>query len=552
MTDYKAPLQSILMMMQELTGLEFAFFDQNKTLFAATPTYLERKGDRVHRSFLDEVIRKGQVLVTHPGKMPACIGCRFADHCPANLELLSCVYHHTDTVGVLVMSTFDEKGEKLIQNNLSVYRHIIETLSGLLEYFFYYFNLQKQNTLVKSALSAIPNYQDIFVLDKQGNLIHRQQEQAQDPCFELLKASHLSDIFGLEFLNRILSITSEQHLYHSGQTILATPLQDGYLLTTKKTQEKPLFDPNPLQDIITNDPMMKNIKESISRLATSNSSVLITGDTGTGKELVAKAIHQSGTRREKPFIAVNCANIPETLFESEFFGYVEGAFTGAKKSGKPGFFEQATEGTLFLDEIGELTPHQQAKLLRVLQDQEVQRLGGTKKVRVDVRVISATNRDLEELMHRGQFREDLYYRIQVVPLHLPNLTERPLDIKPLCELFIKKFNLIMGKKIIGIDQEAYETIEKYSWPGNVRELENCIEYAFNFCTGKTITKQDLPKKIRGLKPIALNPLDHEEAKLIESLLHTYGHTVEGKQKVAQQLNISLRTLYRKCKRYSLS
>jgi two-component system response regulator AtoC len=239
---------------------------------------------------------------------------------------------------------------------------------------------------------------------------------------------------------------------------------------------------------------MQSIYEVISKVADTPSTVLITGESGTGKELAAKALHENSSRKNGPFIKINCAAIPKTLMESELFGYEKGAFTGATSS-KPGRFELADGGTLFLDEIGEIPVEMQVKLLRAIQESEFERVGGLKTIKVDVRLITATNRDLEQEIQRGNFREDLYYRLNVVPLQIPPLRRRKGDIPLLVRHVIKKFNERLKKNVTGIADDALTALESHPWPGNIRELENVLERTILFCKGEVIQRVDLPEDI---------------------------------------------------------
>lgn len=249
-------------------------------------------------------------------------------------------------------------------------------------------------------------------------------------------------------------------------------------------------------NIIGSSPAMKAVFERMSRIVKTDSTVLITGESGTGKELVAQALHYNGMRKHKPFIAVNCSAIPEPLLESELFGHVRGSFTGALKD-KAGKFEAANHGTIFLDEIGTMPLHLQTKLLRVLQEQEVERVGSNKPVRLDVRVLSATNVDLEQHVRAGLFREDLYYRLNVIPLQLPPLRDRKQDIMALVTVFLEKFYRLMGRAQMTISRRALEALEQYSWPGNVRELENLVERLVALTEGDVIHLEDLPAGLSG-------------------------------------------------------
>jgi two-component system, NtrC family, response regulator AtoC len=265
----------------------------------------------------------------------------------------------------------------------------------------------------------------------------------------------------------------------------------------------------------------------LERVADTPTTVLITGESGTGKELVARALHEHSSRKDKPFIKVNCAAIPKELIESELFGYERGAFTGAVAS-KPGRFELANGGTLFLDEIGEIPIEMQVKLLRALQESEFERVGGIKTIRVDVRLVAATNRDLKKLIAAGSFREDLFYRLNVVPIRLPALRERTGDIPLLAEHFLTKFNERLRKKVEGLDADATEVLVQYPWPGNIRELENVIERAVLFCDESKLHAKDLPPDVRGIPVIANVPLP--EADLHAALAGEGG--LKGHVKVA--------------------
>ncbi len=253
--------------------------------------------------------------------------------------------------------------------------------------------------------------------------------------------------------------------------------------------------------LVGNSPEMHHIFTVIDQVADTPSTVLITGESGTGKELVAKALHEQSGRKNEPFIKINCAAIPKTLMESEMFGYEKGAFTGATNS-KPGRFELANGGTLFLDEIGEIPVEMQVKLLRAIQESEFERVGGLKTIKVDVRLITATNRDLEAETARGNFREDLFYRLNVVPLQIPPLRKRTGDIPLLVAHIVKKFNERLKKNITGIADDALALLEQHAWPGNIRELENVLERTILFCKGERIERADLQLGSTPAEPVA--------------------------------------------------
>ncbi len=321
--------------------------------------------------------------------------------------------------------------------------------------------------------------------------------------------------------------------------------------------------------IVGDSPQVQEIFKIIDKVADSPSTVLITGESGTGKELIATALHDGSSRRDKPLIKINCAAIPKDLMESELFGYERGAFTGAVTS-KPGRFELADGGTLFLDEIGEVPIEMQVKLLRVLQESEFERVGGIKTTRVDVRLIAATNRDLAAEVEAGRFRKDLYYRLNVVPIHLPSLRDRRADVPLLVRHFIEKYNKRLNKKIEGIADDAIAMLQGYPWPGNIRELENMMERVLLFADGPRIEVKDLPEPVRTTLPSAAplltdtsappavgeTPLkdflkakqaEIEKAFIVQALAKTEGNVTRA----AKLLGISRKSLQTKMKEFGL-
>jgi len=311
-----------------------------------------------------------------------------------------------------------------------------------------------------------------------------------------------------------------------------------------------------LADIISKNHRIQEIFRILPDIANSYSTVLIQGASGTGKELFAKAIHNLSSRKAAPFITVNCGAIPETLLESELFGYVKGAFTDAKKD-KAGKFALAEGGTVFLDEVGDMPPALQVKLLRVLQEKEFEPLGSNQPIKADVRVVAATNQDLSKLIQKGLFRDDLYYRLNVVRIELPPLGERREDIALLINAFIQKFNVRMGKRVTGLSNQALKFLLEYEYPGNVRELENIIEHAFVLCKDDLIRLDCLPKEITGsqretreskLDRLPKSPLERAEAKTIQNALRSN----EGNRlQTAAELGMSRVTLWRKLRKYGI-
>ena len=333
----------------------------------------------------------------------------------------------------------------------------------------------------------------------------------------------LPDISGIEVLKEIRKINLEikaimitafqdvklvvESLKNGAFNYLVKPINlEELLINIRKAQEnlrlerevkvlRTIVRPESLKGIVAESYAMKQVVDIAIRVAGSSSTVLITGESGTGKELIARLIHEKSQRKNGPFVAVNLAAIPESLIESELFGYEKGAFTGADRE-KPGLIERAHGGTLFLDEIGELPLPLQVKLLRVIEEKEIQRLGGLKPKKVDFRLLTATNRDLEEMVKAGTFRDDLFYRINVIHIHIPALRERKEDIPYLLEHFLKIYSAREAKKIKGFTREAYELLLRYHYPGNVRELENIVERAVVLSQGEYITTEELPLSLR--------------------------------------------------------
>lgn len=310
-------------------------------------------------------------------------------------------------------------------------------------------------------------------------------------------------------------------------------------------------------NLVGSSQAMRELGETLQLVAPTDAIVLITGESGTGKELVAGAVHHNSLRKDKPFIKVNCAALHENLLESELFGHEKGAFTGATELRK-GRFELADKGTLFLDEIGDMSATTQAKILRVLQEGEFERLGGTKTLKTDVRVLAATHKDLEKMVDEGSFRQDLYFRLSVVPLHLPPLRERPMDIPALAEHFLARYSEKNRKDIRSFHSDAMEALLAYSWPGNIRELENAIERAVILCLDEQISMQHLPSQIQQAlqdtesRPFAIRAglsLKDMEKELI---LSTLRQTDNNRTRAAEILGITRQTLQNKLREYDLN
>jgi transcriptional regulator with PAS, ATPase and Fis domain len=378
---------------------------------------------------------------------------------------------------------------------------------------------------------------------------------------------YIHDLNGHEIIASRIPIILDEEIVGAFGKVVFKDVNELYALTKKVDSlrseldyyKKTMLEKNSsVREILKGkNSLMNSLVQTALRVAKSGSNVLLRGESGTGKELFAQLLHTESLRRQGSFIKVNCAAVPENLLESELFGYEEGAFTGARKGGKLGKFELADKGTLFLDEIGDMEMAMQAKLLRVIQDREIERLGGSKPRKVDVRLIAATNRDLEAMIRDKQFREDLYYRLNVVTLTIPPLRERMDDLEALIETLLKKFNLQFARSVTGITAEAQNVLMKHRWPGNIRELENIIERAYNLLDGSEIQLKHLPNYLqildgRETRPFAGGSLETilngvEKEALIFALDTANGNKVQA----ARSLGLSRAGLYKKLIKHQL-
>ncbi|MFQ6112452.1 MAG: sigma-54-dependent transcriptional regulator [bacterium] len=338
------------------------------------------------------------------------------------------------------------------------------------------------------------------------------------------------------------------------RTIIPKALEHHDLVVTNRKLEQTLKSLSRYEDMVGQDEKMRKVYRLIDAVADTTANILITGESGTGKELVARAIHKKSSKADGPFVAVNCSAFPRDILENELFGHEKGAFTGAINE-KAGCFEMANKGTLFLDEIGEMPADTQTKILRALEERRFRRLGGTKEIEVDVRVIAATNRDIKKALKEGTLREDLYYRLCVMEIDLPPLRDRMSDLLPLLGEFLKIYNERNNKSVKGFSPECLEVLRKYHWPGNVRELKNTVERAVILCAGDTIQLQHLPNQIfkPHVKDSAVSvelgrTLDEIEKEVIFKTLRM---TNNNKTKAAKFLGISLKTMHNKLKKYFL-
>lgn len=565
----RQPIERIINSIGIALKLEVAVFDNEAHLVCCTPVYLKKKGRAVHAPSIQEVLHYGSVVVNTPGQMPSCIGCRFRDNCPSTVELLACIKAEGAVTGVVAITSFTKEGYNRISGNTNLYMETISEIALMLG------NLVGGKTsqltsihtddIIHSVMEMATH--PMLLTDANGVITQYNQIAMSSLKFCQLAASSLWHIVPEEMAKKALRgvefrekefVKDGYHAKFSSSPILKNEQVMGVVVRLTDDHYGDEAESFSMERIIGSTPQTRALHQLIKKMAGSASPVLITGETGTGKELVARAIHEQSERRRYPFVAVNCSGIPESLFESELFGYAEGSFTGAKKGGKIGKIEMAQGGTLFLDELGEMPLSMQPKLLRVLQEYELERVGSTEKIPLNIRIIAATNCDLEEMMQQGKFRKDLFYRIGVINIELPPLRERQDDIMPIAMNYLKKMKMSLATPVEKFSLEVREFFYRYPWAGNVRELQNAVEYVANLCGQEEVTMKDLPPRLLAQKQARSVPKPtvaavrlREEDEQIRKLMDQYGQTLDGKKRIANELNISLRTLYRKLDKYHI-
>ena len=501
--------------------MDVEIFDNNLVVVGATGRIRSKIGfkqDTAHVS--RHILQVGtSYTIEKPGDHYLCKQCRIKNNCFCNAALVYPITTSGRMLGTISLLSFDEEQREILLSRQGHYLDFIARMGELLagqvllnEAHAQIASNQKHLTTIIDSVSegiiAVDAQKKITYLNKaaksmlnlNGNeyIGRTLQHLFQDSILPAVIKNKTAVTAGekiykkdnkeIKLIYDAFPIIVDGEVVGAVKTIKDVKLIEKYAVGLRNSEEQVSFD-----DIKGSSPALRKLIERAKVVATGGSTVLLRGESGTGKELFARAIYNASPYRSGPFQVINCSAIPEALLESELFGYEEGAFTGAKKGGKPGKFELADGGTLFLDEIGDMPLFLQAKLLRVLENNKLERVGGTREYSFNVRIIAATNRDLEQMIAQGQFREDLYYRLNVIPLYIPSLKERQDDILVLAEYFLEKYNFLLGKKIAFISDEVKQILLNYHWPGNVRELINVIEYAVNFEQTKCIRKNSLPQ-----------------------------------------------------------
>lgn len=587
-------VQQIVDAFSVVIKVDIMVFDLQRNIIAGTGDTKCRIGRQFHHgSLTGQVLSKGKLLIARePGKSAECKDCDNFSQCYDYKSIIAypikvgnrvlgsfCLVATNDEQRNLILEDeaylvdFMDKlcaligstiSEKLIQRDLSVllkrYNTVVnnvpEGIIGLdADNCIIHFNrsasnllgLKEEDVLNKPVLNVFPDLKIKYV-------DHPIETEVAYPVGNRKKNSH--------FWLSIVPIINEEKV-HLGTSISLRKLSDMHSYASSLMGN---FSKYNFEDIKGNSESIEAIKSKLKKVSLTDSTILIRGESGTGKELFAHAVHSASHRATKPFVAINCSAIPDALLESELFGYEEGAFTGAKKGGKPGKFELASGGTIFLDEIGDMPLHLQSKLLRVLENRVIERVGGNEPIKTDVRIVAATNRDLEKMVEDHEFRDDLYYRLSVIPIYISPLRERPDDTLVLIDYFLEKYSHIMNRPAQILDVECEKLLLNYSWPGNIRELQNTIEYAINISEPDShfITTECLPNRITANIPsehntlslknnISQDPVNDSgklkdmEIEAIQQALKMFGYTTEGKELAAKYLGISIATLYRRLK-----
>ena len=559
------------------------------TIVAGTGKYKELIGSRDEEvNYPDaaylytRVLKTGQAFVVeNPGRDPS--------YGPVYLgetgEICCPIQRNNQIIGIIALVAFDHKQRKKILQKREQLQTFLQNMAFLLASRVAEMENYSQLEITSGKLNAVLEsiHEGIIAVDRDGIITHcnrAAKKLISRPKGEIM-GSHIDKLWPNSPLTDVL-LTGNG--YRDREELHGQPPEQMHLLVTAT----PIMQNNRPAGVVASfrnmaevrnlayqltgeqrslefehikgvSDQIAEVKKQANKVAQSSSTVLIRGESGTGKELFARAIHHASPRRDKPFVIVNCGAIPETLLESELFGYEEGAFTGARRGGRAGKFELADGGTIFLDEIGDLPIHLQVKLLHVLQRRQVERVGGHKVISVNVRVIAATHRNLEEMCLRGEFREDLYYRLNVIPLEVPPLRERREDIEILMKHFLNKYCNLLNKRIRDFEQDVYRAFITFHWPGNVRELENAVEYAVNMEAGQVITLDSVPARIRNfwfreesVKTTLKSQLLNTEKEILATYLQKIQDGTMTRGQLAKLLGISRITLYRKIKEYGFS
>jgi len=581
-------VQQIAEVIAAVIEYEVAIIDNNLEVIAGTGKYKGEIGVFYgKKSITGHIITNGSnfVLDDEPLKHDICKDCYQRVDCKLKAAILSPIILLGRVIGTISVFAYDESERNHLLANQNKLLDFLTKISALTSSKIGEDEMHDLLSLMADQFSAVINsiVEGLVTIDRSGFITHINKSAEKLLLISTQQAygKHINDIFPEFTAPKVLKFGqpyAEQEIkYKIKEEIILfistiTPIKTdkeiiGLVISFRSIHEMRKLAGRMIKEdrkytldgILGTSKIMTMLKQKMQLVAATDSTILITGESGTGKDLFARAIHEESHRKNGPFIAINCGAIPEMLLESELFGYEEGAFTGARRGGKPGKFELANGGTIFLDEIGDMPMLLQVKLLRVLQEVKIERIGGVKPVWIDVRIIAATNHNLEEMIKEKLFRSDLFYRLCVIPFYVPPLRERKEDLMLLLNHFLDKSNVILGKQITGFTQEAQSKILAYPWLGNVRELENAVEYSVNISTKNIIDSTFLSTRVNDyfehnnhLLQFDVQPtLAEIETNAIIAALKKFGSTGQAKEKAADSLGMARSTLYRKIKELGL-
>lgn len=574
MNTIKQTIEEVIQAINSVIQVDVTVIDRSYNRIAATGKYVDQIGEKVAKnSVFYKALNTGrEFIVESPREDEVCQDCARQEVCQEFAEVCCPIFLDGNVVGIIGLVAFDEFQKTEIINNKVNLLNFLQKMAGLISAKMKEEMVKEQVMTQSKEIEVLFNFIDSAIVSinrlgvvqkcncKAKKLLDIQNGDSIIDYIDTLRFSKQSykDRFEVKGSNNV-----ERYFYQTRPILIEDKLEQ-MVITFSKEQDliEEMGDMINVRQLVTFDDIIgenktfKKVLEAARRSSLSDSTVLIQGPSGTGKELFARAIHSESNRRSGPFVAINCAAIPESLIESELFGYVEGAFTGALKGGKPGKFEIANKGTIFLDEIGDMPIHLQSKLLRVLQEREVERIGSKYTTPVDVRVIAATHQNLGDLIDKKQFRADLFYRLNVIPIQLTPLKDRLDDVMLLSKYFLDRYSKKLDKPIFGFHEEVLNFFTTHPWEGNIREMENIVEYAVNMCQSGKIMLKDLPDHLfegpeMASKEIRIIRLDVLERQEIEKALSRFPRNKEGISEVTKALGISRATLYRKIKEYNL-
>lgn len=603
LASVKEFVQQVVEAIAVALSIDVMVFDPERTILAGSGVTKAEIGTSYNENSLTgSILVSGHPIITRDsGRSEECRHCYRYGTCLHLAVVAYPIKIESDVLGSFCLVATDEKQKKRLLTDEEGMMKFLDKACQMIGSVINERRVQDQlNTILKRYDNVVNTvHEGIIVTDEMSRIIHlnRSALELLGVTPEEILNRHITKVFHdfsltldelakrnkieieityqkdtkhkkKSFLATVMPILAEEGLEIKGATISMRSLKEVHSYAAKLVGTYSKYE---FKDIVGQSEEIVRVKNKLQKAALTDSTILIRGESGTGKELFAHAVHGASYRRKEPFIAINCSAIPETLIESELFGYEEGAFTGAKRGGKPGKFELADGGTLFLDELGDMPLHVQSKLLRVLENHSIERVGGIESITTNVRIIAATNRNLEEMVERSEFRGDLYYRLSVIPIFIPSLKERKQDIPLFISYFLEKYGSIMDRPIQQLDTATMATLLNYSWPGNVRELQNTIEYAINMSEiGQEIMLEHLPQKILAManvknevedvmtKQIITKESDKQtkiklknlEKEIIKEALERFDNTTIGKEMAAKYLGISISTLYRKLKEIS--